>query len=612
MNVRNIAIIAHVDHGKTTLVNQLLTQSGTFRDNEAIQDRMMDSNALERERGITILAKTTGINYKGYKINIVDTPGHADFGGEVERIMHMVDGCLLLVDAFEGTMPQTRFVLKNALENHIKPIVVINKVDRPNADVQKAVDEVLDLFIQLGAPDEFLDFPICYASALNGTSSLSPELESQEHTMDPILDSIIKYCPEPQCDPDGAFQFQPALLDYNDFVGRIGIGTVKKGSIKVGDTVTDMRLDGTTKDFKIMKLYTFYGLKRIETDKVGAGDIVAMAGFPEMNVGETICLPGHLEALEKLRIDEPTLQMSFGTNSSPMRGQDGKFVTARLIEERLYQEVQRDVSLKFERLPNSETWIVSGRGELHLSVLIETMRREGYELEVSKPQVIVKVIDGVKCEPYEDVQIDVPTEYVGDVMETLGNRGAQLIDMTDANDVSRLIYVIPSRGLLGFVNNFLTLTKGYGIINHTFKEYRPQLNKVVGERPVGVLVASEAGKSTEFAIVKIENHGTMFISPGVITYEGMIVGEHRYPNDLVVNVTEKKPQNNIRSSTKEQTEVLKAPRRMSLDACLDYINEDELVEITPSAYRMRKRILSTPERKKYDARKKAEKEALNK
>ncbi len=604
MKMRNIAIIAHVDHGKTTLVNALLAKSGTFRSNEQINDRMMDSNPLEHERGITILAKTTAINYNDTKINIVDTPGHADFGGEVERIMHMVDGCLLLVDAFEGTMPQTRFVLKNALEAHIKPIVVINKVDRPNADPQKAVDEVLDLLIQLGAPDDLLDFPVVYTSALNMTSSYSPDPSTQKEGMDPVFETIIKEIPEPVCHPEGFLQFQPALLDYNEFVGRIGIGTIRSGSISLGDTVTDLRLDGTTKDFKVMKLYTFQGLRRIEVPHVDCGDICAIAGFPELNVGETVVTPGHLDPLPKLRVDEPTLQMEFGTNSSPLRGQSGKFVTARVIEDRLYQEIQRDVSLRYRRIPNSETWIVSGRGELHLSVLIETMRREGYELEVSKPRVIIKEIDGVKSEPYEDLQIDVPDEYVGDIMDTLGQRGAQMIDMSSNNGETRLTYVIPSRGLLGFVSNFLTLTKGYGIINHTFKEYRPVYNHVVGERTIGVLVSVDKGPSTPYSIEKIEDHGTMFITPGTVCYEGMIVGEHRYPVDLAVNVTAVKPQSNVRSSNKDQTVVLKSPRKMTLEACLDYINSDELVEVTPDAIRMRKRILSTPERKKFDAKKK--------
>lgn len=608
MDMRNIAIIAHVDHGKTTLVNALLANSGAFRENEAVLDRAMDSNPQERERGITILAKTTSIVYKGTKINIVDTPGHADFGGEVERIMHMVDGCLLLVDAFEGTMPQTRFVLKNAIENHIKPVVVINKVDRPNADPKKAVDEVLDLFIELGASDDMLDFPVVYASALNGTSSYDPDPSTQQKGMDPIFETIIKEIPEPDCDPNGPFRMQPALLDYNEFVGRIGIGTIRGGSVKVGDVVTDQSTSGQSKDFKVMKLYVFEGLKRVEVSKAECGDICAIAGNPELNVGDTIGAQGNVNPLPPLRIDEPTLQMEFGTNSSPLRGQDGKFVTARVIEERLYEEVQRDVSLRYKRIPNTETWTVSGRGELHLSVLIEAMRREGYELEVSKPHVIIKEIDGVKCEPYEDLQIDVPSEFVGDIMDTLGQRGGLMSDMIESNGQTRLVYVIPSRGLLGFVSNFLTLTKGYGIINHTFKEYRPVYAHSVGERPLGVLVSVDKGQATPYSIEKVEEHGTMFIAPGAICYEGMIVGEHRYPVDLAVNVTAAKPQTNVRSSTKDQTVVLKAPRKMTLEACLDYINSDELVEITPTAFRMRKRILSTPERKKFDAKRKAQAE----
>ena len=610
MNIRNVAIIAHVDHGKTTLVNSLFTSSHTFRDNEQIKDRMLDSNPIEAERGITILAKTTSILHNDCKINIVDTPGHADFGGEVERIMHMVDGCLLVVDAYEGTMPQTRFVLKNALENHIKPIVVINKIDRPHADAQKAIDEVLDLFIELGAPDEFLDFPVCFVSALNGTSSLDPDPATQKPGMDPLLDLIVKHIPEPVCEPSKPFQWQSALLDYNDFVGRIGIGTVRRGSIHVGDSVTDVRKDGTTTNFKVMKLYTFHGMSRDEVDSVESGDICGIAGLPDIGVSDTICAPSALEALPALRVDEPTLQMEFGTNSSPMRGQDGKKVTARVIEERLYQETQRDVSLRFNRVPNKESWIVSGRGELHLGVLIENLRREGFELEVAKPTVIIKEIDGKRCEPYEDLQIDVPNEFVGDMMTSLGERGASLTTMDDNGTTTRLIYVIPSRGLIGFVSNFLTMTKGYGIINHTFKEYRPVYNHDLGERNIGVLVSTDKGPATSYALEKVEEHGTMFIGPGTVCYEGMIIGEHRYPSDLAVNCTQAKPMTNVRSSTRELTIVLKAPRKMSLEACLDYINPDELVEITPHSIRMRKRILSTPERKKYDAHQKALKEAM--
>ncbi len=604
MKIKNIAIIAHVDHGKTTLVNSLFTSSGTFRENEAVQDRLMDSNPLEHERGITILAKTTSIHYKDYKINIVDTPGHADFGGEVERIMHMVDGCLLLVDAYEGVMPQTRFVLKNALENHLKPIVVINKIDRPNADPRRAIDEVLNLFIELGANDEQLDFPVCYVSALNDTSSLSPNPNDQKPGMAALLDLIISKTPDPKYDPKLPFQWQAALLDYNDFVGRIGIGTIRRGHVKVGDQVTDIRPDGTKKSFKVMKLYTFYGMQKNEVNEAEGGDIIGIAGLSDIGVSDTVTSPALEEALPPLRVDEPTLQMEFGTNSSPLRGKDGKFVTARVIEERLYKETQKDVSLKFQRIPNKEAWLVSGRGELHLGVLIETMRREGYELEVSKPQVIKKVIDGVTNEPYEDLQIDVPNEFVGDVMSTLGDRGSELKSMDENNNLTRLTYVIPSRGLLGFVSNFLTLTKGYGIINHSFKEYRPMFQKEVGERNIGVLVSTDNGPATGYALEKVEEHGTMFIKPGDICYEGMIVGEHRYPVDLAVNCTVEKPMNNIRSSTREQTIVLKSPRIMSLEACLDYINLDELVEITPKAIRMRKRILNTSERKKFDAKKK--------
>lgn len=604
MKIKNIAIIAHVDHGKTTLVNSLFTSSGTFRDNEKVSDRLLDSNPLEHERGITILAKTTSIHYKDYKINIVDTPGHADFGGEVERIMHMVDGCLLLVDAYEGVMPQTRFVLKNALENHLKPIVVINKIDRPNADPRRAIDEVLNLFIELGANDEQLDFPVCYVSALNDTSSLSPNPNDQKPGMAALLDLIISKTPDPKYDPELPFQWQAALLDYNDFVGRIGIGTIRRGHVKVGDQVTDIRPDGTKKSFKVMKLYTFYGMQKNEVNEAEGGDIIGIAGLSDIGVSDTVTSPALEEALPPLRVDEPTLQMEFGTNSSPLRGKDGKFVTARVIEERLYKETQKDVSLKFQRIPNKEAWLVSGRGELHLGVLIETMRREGYELEVSKPQVIKKVIDGVTNEPYEDLQIDVPNEFVGDVMSTLGDRGSELKSMDENNNLTRLTYVIPSRGLLGFVSNFLTLTKGYGIINHSFKEYRPMFQKEVGERNIGVLVSTDNGPATGYALEKVEEHGTMFIKPGDICYEGMIVGEHRYPVDLAVNCTVEKPMNNIRSSTREQTIVLKSPRIMSLEACLDYINLDELVEITPKAIRMRKRILNTSERKKFDAKKK--------
>ena len=601
-NIRNIAIIAHVDHGKTTLVNQLLVSSGTFRENEEVQDRMMDNNDLERERGITILAKPTGIKYKDYKINIIDTPGHADFGGEVERIMHMVDGVLLVVDAFEGTMPQTRFVLKKAFEAHVKPIVVVNKVDRPNADPSRVLDEVLDLFIELGADDEMLEFKTVYASGLKGTSSYSDDLDTQVPNMDAIFETIIAEIPAPNTDVTSDLQFQPALLDYNDYVGKMGIGRVAQGTIKLNDMVTCCRLDGTYKNFRIQKLFGFYGLKRVEIEEASAGDIIGIAGLPDLNVGETINELNKPLPLPILRIDEPTLQMTFGTNSSPFSGQDGKELTARKIEDRLYKETQRDVSLKVERIPNSESWIVSGRGELHLSILIENMRREGFELEVSKPKVIIKEIDGERCEPYEDVQIDVPEEFMGAIMEALGSRGAELVHMNYDQNQVRIHYVVPSRGLLGFMTNFLTLTKGYGIINHTFKEYRPVLKVSVGERKTGVLVSTDTGMATGYAIQHVEERGTLFIEPGDDVYEGMIIGENRYDSDLAVTPVKEKNLTNQRSSNKDSTVTLKGAKKMSLEACLDYINTDELVEITPNHIRMRKKILQTAERKKYEAR----------
>ena len=605
MEIRNIAIIAHVDHGKTTLVDQLLKSSGAFRENEEVATRVMDSNDIERERGITILAKTTSIMFNGTKINILDTPGHADFGGEVERIMNMVDGCLLLVDAFEGTMPQTRFVLKKALEAHIKPIVVINKIDRANIDIAKTMDEVLTLFIELGAPDEFLDFKVVFTSALQGTSSKDADVSTQKPGMDAVLQMIVDEIPAPKADVNKPLQLQVSLLDYNDFVGRIGVGTVKNGKIRVNDTVTVARLDGTTKSFKVMKLFGYQATRRVEIEEAVAGEICAVAGLPDINVGETICYPDHVEALPKIHLDEPTLQMTFGTNTSPFAGREGKLLTARKIEERLFRETQKDVALKVQRVPNSETWTVSGRGELHLGILIENMRREGFELEVSKPKVIIKEIDGVKYEPYEDLEIDVPNDFVGDIMTSLGDRDAEMINMDVKEATTKLSYVIPSRGLLGYITNFMTLTKGYGIISHVFKEYRPMVALSLGERPLGVLVATEAGTATPYAIEHVEERGTMFIEPGTEVYEGMIIGENRYDIDLAVNCVLKKALTNMRSANKDTTVVLKSPRRMSLEACLDYINSDELVEITPSTYRMRKKILNTVERKKYDAHQRA-------
>ncbi len=602
MNKRNIAIIAHVDHGKTTLVDKLLQSSGTFRENENVQERVMDSNDIEKERGITILAKTTAINYKNNLINILDTPGHADFGGEVERIMNMVDGVLLVVDAYEGTMPQTRFVLKKALEAGVKPIVVVNKIDKPAARPKEVIDEVMDLFIDLGADIEDLDFPIVYCSAINGTSSLSPEIDSQEPGMERILDLILEYMPEPKVNLEGALQFQPALLDYNDFVGRIGIGLVKSGTVKLNENVSCVRLDGSIKQFRVAKIYGFMGLKRIEVDHAEAGDIVAIAGLPDISVGETVCTAGKEEALPLLRIDEPTLQMTFGVNTSPFCGREGKIVTARKIEERLIKETERDVSLKIT--PNdSESFIVSGRGELHLSILIENMRREGFELQVSKPQIIEKEIDGVMCEPYEEVQIDVPEEFVGNVIEALGNREGIMENMNTIENQTKLQYIVPTRGLIGFMTEFMTMTKGYGIINHTFKDYRAKASNLVGSRKNGVLVSMENGQATAYALGGLEDRGIMFIEPGTPVYEGMIVGENNHENDLAVNVVKGKQLTNTRSAGKDHTVVLKRPKQMSLEVCLDYINDDELVEVTPVSYRMRKKILNTNERKKFDSRK---------
>ena len=602
MKKRNIAIIAHVDHGKTTLVDEILKSSGTFRENEDLTNVSMDSNQLERERGITILAKTTAIDYNGYRINILDTPGHADFGGEVERIMNMVDGVLLVVDAYEGTMPQTRFVLKKALEAHVKPIVVVNKVDKPSARCLEVVDEVLDLFIELGAEEDWLDFKVVYASAINGTSSLDPDVSTQEKGFKKLLDLIIDEIPAPSGNPNEDLQFQPALLDYNDYVGRIGVGRVHNGKIKVGQMVDCLRLDGSIKQFRVQKLFGYLGLKRIEIEEAEAGDICAVAGLPDISVGETLCEVNKHKPLPILHVDEPTLQMTIGVNTSPFVGRDGKLLTARKIEERLNKELQKDVSLRVE--PNdSESWIVSGRGELHLSILIENMRREGFELQVSKPAVIIKEIDGIKMEPYEELQIECPDDTIGSVIEQLGTRGAIMESMTNLNGQTRVIYTIPSRGLIGFTTNFMTLTKGYGIINHSFKEYRPMATVDVGERSLGVLVSVENGKSTAYALGGLEDRGVMFIEPGVEVYEGMIVGEHNRDNDLAVNVVKGKNLTNVRASGSDHTVVLKRPRPITLEYALDYINSDELVEVTPHNIRLRKKILDSIERKKFDAKK---------
>ena len=602
MKKRNVAIIAHVDHGKTTLVDGILKTSGMFRDNEDVSNVSMDSNALEKERGITILAKTTALDYNGYRINILDTPGHADFGGEVERIMNMVDGVILVVDAYEGAMPQTRFVLKKAFEAKVKPIVVINKVDKPSARCSAVVDEVLDLFIELGADEDQLDFPVVYASALNETCSLSDDISTQKKGFEPLLDLIIEKIPAPSGDNSKPLQFQPALLDYNEFVGRIGIGRVHNGIIKTGEMVSCIRLDGSVKNFRIQKLFGYYGYHRIEIEEAEAGDIVAIAGLADISVGETICNMGDNLPLPILHIDEPTLQMTFGTNSSPFVGRDGKILTARKIEERLVRETQKDVSLRVEPA-SSDSFLVSGRGELHLGILIENMRREGFELEVSKPKVIIKEIDGVKCEPWEELQIEVPEDVVGSVIEHLGTRGGVMENMTNFENQVRLNYSIPSRGLIGFSTDFMTMTKGYGIMNHTFSEYKPYENVDIGERKLGVLVSVENGSATAYSIGNLEDRGTMFIEPGTEVYEGMIIGECNRDNDLAVNVVKGKQLTNMRAAGSDHTVVLKRPRPITLEYALDYINSDELVEVTPNFIRLRKRILNTEERKKADAKK---------
>ena len=604
MDIKNIAIIAHVDHGKTTLVDKLLQGSHTFRENQQVIDCVMDNNAIERERGITILAKNTAIVWKDTKINIIDTPGHADFSGEVERIMKMVDGVVLVVDAYEGTMPQTRFVLMKALEAKLKPVVVINKVDKPAARVDEVYDEIIDLFIELGADDEQLEFPVCYTSAVNFTSSNNPDKTTQVKGMDAVLDMIVTHVPSPKFDNESSLQFQPALLDYNDFVGRIGIGKVTRGVIRNNEVVSCCRLDGSIKQFRIQKLFSFKGLDRIEVTEAYSGDIVAIAGLADISVGETICNVGLEEVLEQIQITEPTVQMTFGTNTSPFAGKEGKWVTATKIEERLFKETQKDVSLKVEKVNNKEEWIVSGRGELHLAILIENMRRENYEFQVSRPRVILKNIDGMTCEPFEFVQVDAPSECIGAVIEMLGSRFGIMQQMSTHDTQTRVTYIMPSRGLIGFNTEFMTATKGYGMLSHYFLEYRPMESQSVGQRVNGVLVSMAKGSATAYSIGHLEDRGVMFIEPGTEVYEGMIVGECNKDLDLAINVTTAKQQTNTRSSTKDMTVVLKKPKTMSLEVCLEYINDDELVEITPKSVRLRKKILDTAERKKFDSRRK--------
>ena len=604
-DIRNIAIIAHVDHGKTTLVDELLKQSETLDARTELSERAMDSNDIERERGITILAKNTAVQYKGTRINIMDTPGHADFGGEVERIMKMVDGVVLVVDAYEGTMPQTRFVLKKALEQHLTPIVVVNKIDRDAARPEEVVDEVLELFIELGADDDQLEFPVVYASALNGTSSMSDNPADQEPTMDYLFDTIIEHIPAPIDNSDEPLQFQVSLLDYNEYVGRIGIGRVFRGTVKVGDQVSLLKLDGTKKNFRVTKLFGFFGLNRLEINEAKAGDLIAVSGMEDIFVGETVTPVDAQESLPVLHIDEPTLQMTFLTNNSPFAGREGKFVTARKIEERLMRELQTDVSLKVEPTDSPDAWIVSGRGELHLSILIENMRREGYELQVSRPEVIIKEIDGVKCEPFERVQIDTPEEYMGSIIESLSNRKGEMQDMQHSeNGQVRIVFLVPARGLLGYTTEFLSMTRGYGIMNHTFDQYLPYISANIGGRRNGALVSTDTGKSTTYGIMGVEDRGVIFTEPGTEIYEGMIVGEHSRENDLAVNITKAKQQTNIRSATKDQTSVIKTPKKLSLEESLEFLSDDEYCEITPETIRLRKQILNKGEREKANKRKK--------
>lgn len=597
-DLRNIAIIAHVDHGKTSLVNELLTQSETLDDHTELSDRAMDSQDLERERGITIVAKNTAVNYKGNRINILDTPGHADFGGEVERILTMVDGVVLVVDAYEGAMPQTRFVLMKALEQGLTPVVVINKIDKPTIRPEEVIDEVMELIIDLGGEEDQLDFPVVFTSALNGTSSESMDPADQQPSMNAVFDAILEHVPAPIDNSDEPLQFQVSMLDYNDYVGRIGIGRVFRGTIKVGDTVSVLKADGSTKNFRVTRLHGFLGLDQVEIQEAKAGDLIAISGMDDIFVGETVTSVEHPEALTALHIDEPTLQMTFLTNNSPFAGREGKFITSRQIRDRLFQELQTDVSLRVEETDSPDAFLVSGRGELHLAILIENMRRQGYEFQVSRPEVIMKEIDGVMHEPFERIQIDTPEAYMGSVIEALGQRKAEMADMISSNGQVRLIFSIPARGLIGFSTEFMTLTHGYGILNHTFDEYAPTVGGEIGRRRNGVLVALENGQATTYGLLNLEDRGTMFIEPGTEVYAGMIVGSHNRDNDLTVNVTRAKQLTNMRSANKDQTSVLKRPRLLTLEESLEFIDDDEYCEVTPENIRLRKQILdkSTRER----------------
>ena len=589
MEIRNVAIIAHVDHGNTTLVDALLKQSGTFRENEHVDERVMDSNDLEKERGITILAKNTAVKYGDYKINIIDTPGHADFGGEVERVLKMVDGVVLLVDAFEGVMPQTRFVLRKALALHLKPIVVLNKIDRPGARPQEVVNEVIDLFFELAASDDQLDFPVIYASGKQGTASL--ELETPGTDMTPVFETIIKYVGAPQVHPEKPMQMLVSSIDYDNYVGRIAIGRLESGSIKQGQPVAVCRKDGTIQQTKIGKLYTYQGLKKFEIDSAEAGDIIAAVGIPDINIGETIADSTSPEAIPFVDIDEPTLTMTFSVNNGPFAGKEGEFVTSRHLKDRLMKELESNVSLRVEETESTDSFKVSGRGELHLSVLIETMRREGFEFMVSRPSVIYKEIDGVKCEPIEDLVIDVPDEFTGNVIEKLGIRKAEMTNMiVGQQGYTRLEFKIPARGLIGYRSEFMTDTKGNGIMNHVFSGYEPYKGEIAA-RNKGSLIAFETGKSVTYGLFNAQERGTLFIGAGVDVYQGMIVGENPRPEDMEVNVCKEKHLTNTRASGSDDALRLVPPRVFSLEQAIEYIGEDELVEVTPKNIRLRKKIL---------------------
>ena len=603
-NIRNIAIIAHVDHGKTTLVDAMLAQSGTFRENEQVDERVMDSNDLERERGITILAKNTSLYYKGVKINIIDTPGHADFGGEVERGLEMVDGVLLLVDAFEGCMPQTRFVLSKALALDLKPVIVVNKVDRPNARPYEVVDEVLDLFIDLGATEEQLDTPVIYASGRDGWATAEYNPEQPNNDLTELFELIVNSIPCPKCEDDAPFQMLVSNIDYDDYTGRIAVGKIERGSIKVNMPLSICRHDGKVTRGKATKLFTFEGLKKVPTDEVGAGDVVAISGIADINIGETVCDVDNPEALPFVKIDDPVLSMTFSVNDSPFAGQDGKFVTSRHLRDRLFRELDSNVSLRVDETDSTESFIVSGRGELHLSVLIENMRREGYEFQVSNPVVIYKEIDGVKCEPIERLTVDVPDEYTGTVMDGVINRKGEMTNMAPtAQGYTRLEFLIPSRGLIGYRSELLTATKGTGIINSILEKYEPYKGDFNG-RTRGTLIAWEDGTTNTYGLYNAQERGTLFVGAGVKVYEGMIVGENARLEDVVVNVCKKKHATNTRSSGSDDALRLVPPREMSLEQCLDFIADDELLEVTPNHLRMRKKILSTSLRAKAGNKKK--------